>query len=220
MYKTIKGIYKKGRIVPLEAVEFTQDEVEVIITFLREEKRIKEKPLSSADRLLYTMGDRALEGKFTDASERHDNYLYGKDWALKRLFIDTGAWIALNNKKDKYHTNAVKANKDFLDKGYFYITSDYILDETYTLLRSDVGHKRAVEFGKEVKSLKETDKIRIVYINQDILDKAWEIFEKYSDKDFSFTDCTSFIVMETVEINEALSFDKHFEQYGFTRLPI
>ena len=78
MYKTIKGIYKKGRIVPLETVEVNQEEVEVIITFLREEKKAKEKPLSSADKLLYTMGDRALEGKFTDASERHDNYLYGQ----------------------------------------------------------------------------------------------------------------------------------------------
>lgn len=53
-----------------------------------------------------------------------------------------------------------------------------------------------------------------------MLNKAWKIFEKYSDKDFSFTDCTSFIVMKMLEINEVFSFDKHFEQYGFIRLPI
>lgn len=76
MYKTIKGLYKKGWIVPMEPVEFNQDEVEVIITFLQEEKKAEEGPLSSADKLLYTMGDRAFEGKFTDASERHDQYLY------------------------------------------------------------------------------------------------------------------------------------------------
>lgn len=39
---------------------------------------------------------------------------------MKKMFIDTGAWIALNNKKDKYYRDAVKANKDFLDKGYSY----------------------------------------------------------------------------------------------------
>lgn len=83
-----------------------------------------------------------------------------------------------------------------------------------------MGHKRAVEFGGEIKSLQEMGKIRIVHINQDILDKAWGIFEKYSDKDFSFTDCTSFAGMEMLGINEAFSFDRHFEQYGFTRLPI
>jgi len=139
---------------------------------------------------------------------------------MKKLFIDTGAWIALNNKKDKYYRDAVKANKDFLDKGYFYISSDYVLDETYALLRYDVGHKRAVEFGGEIKSLQGTGKIRIVHINQDILDKAWEIFEKYYDKDFSFTDCSSFAVMEILGMKEAFSFDKHFEQFGFVRLPI
>lgn len=139
---------------------------------------------------------------------------------MKKMFIDTGAWIALNNKKDKYYRDAVKANKDFLDKGYFYISNDYLLDETYTLFRYDVGHKRAVEFASEIRSLQEMEKIRIVHINQDILDNAWEIFEKYSDKDFSFTDCTSFAVMETMGINEAFSFDRHFDQYGFIRLPI
>jgi len=77
MYKTIKGLYKKGRIIPIEPVKFDQDEVELFITFLQEEK-IEEKSISSADNLLYTIGDRALEGKFTDASERHDQYLYSQ----------------------------------------------------------------------------------------------------------------------------------------------
>ena len=139
---------------------------------------------------------------------------------MKKLFVDTGAWIALNNTKDNHHKNAVNANRDFLDSGYFYVTSDYVLDETYTLLRSDVGHKRAVEFGNEMTGLQKKGKINIVHINQVVHEKAWEIFEKYSDKDFSFTDCTSFIVMELLRINEAFSFDKHFDQYGFIKLPI
>ena len=75
MYKTIKGIYKKGQIVPTEPVAFNQDEVEVIITFLQEEKTEMES-LSSADNLLYTMGERAIEGKLSNASEKHDQYLY------------------------------------------------------------------------------------------------------------------------------------------------
>lgn len=128
--------------------------------------------------------------------------------------------MALNNKKDKYHSEAVRANKDFLDRGYFYITSDYVLDETYTLLRYDVGHKRAVEFGAEIRSLQQMGKIRIVHISQEVLNKAWEIFEKYSDKDFSFTDCSSFGLMDILGMKEAFSFDKHFEQFGFVRLPI
>ena len=78
MYKTIKGVYKKGQIIPMELLEIGQAEVEVIITFLQEEKKVEERLLSSADRLLYTMGDRAIEGKLTDASEKHNHYLYSQ----------------------------------------------------------------------------------------------------------------------------------------------
>jgi hypothetical protein len=77
MYKTIKGLYKKGRIIPMEPVKFDQDEIEIFITFLHDEKG-EEENISSADNLLYAMGDRALEGRFTDASENHDQYLYSQ----------------------------------------------------------------------------------------------------------------------------------------------
>ena len=77
MYKTIRGIYKKGQIIPMEPIDFDQDEIKIFITFLQDEK-IDEESLSSGDSLLYTMGDRAVEGKFTNASERHDQYLYAQ----------------------------------------------------------------------------------------------------------------------------------------------
>jgi uncharacterized protein len=138
---------------------------------------------------------------------------------MKRIFIDTGAWIALNSKKDKHFKDAISANKSFLNDGYYYVTSDYVLDETFTLLRSVVGHKRAVEFGNEILSLKDMSKILVFHTDQVILDRAWKIFETYSDKGFSFTDCTSFSIMKRLKIKEAFSFDKHFDQYGFLRLP-
>jgi len=138
---------------------------------------------------------------------------------MKKIFVDTGAWAALNNKRDKFHNDSVAANKRLLNEGYFYITSDYVLDETYTLLLYDIGHKRAVEFGNEIILLSKKKKIRIVHITEELLTEAWELFITYQDKDFSFTDCTSFRVMKNLKIDEAFSFDKHFEQYGFTRHP-
>jgi predicted DNA-binding antitoxin AbrB/MazE fold protein len=77
MYKTIKGVYRKGQIVPLEKVDLEQDKVNIIITFLDNERTMEENQ-SSAHELLYTIGDRAVEGKFTDASVRHDHYLYSR----------------------------------------------------------------------------------------------------------------------------------------------
>lgn len=78
MYKTVRGVYKKGKVTLTESVEINLDEVAVMITFLNEEKGVEDNLKSSADKLLYTMGDRALEGKFNDASEKHDHYLYSK----------------------------------------------------------------------------------------------------------------------------------------------
>jgi len=50
-------------------------------------------------------------------------------------------------------------------------------------------------------------------------EKAWKILEKYSDKNFSFTDCTSFALKERLKIKTAFTFDAHFTQYGFVRIP-
>lgn len=77
MYKTIKGIYRSGQIVPLEKVDLKKDEVDIIITFLEDEDK-EDGNQSSAHELLYSIGDRAVEGKLTDASVRHDYYLYSQ----------------------------------------------------------------------------------------------------------------------------------------------
>ncbi|OQX27592.1 MAG: hypothetical protein BWK80_04535 [Desulfobacteraceae bacterium IS3] len=138
---------------------------------------------------------------------------------MKKIFVDTGAWAALNNKRDRFHSDSVVVNKSLLNEGYFYITTDYVLYETYTLLLYDIGHKRAVELGNEIILLNKKKKIRIVHITDELLTAAWDIFIKYEDKDFSFTDCTSFTVMKNLKTDEAFSFDKHFEQYGFIRHP-
>jgi len=45
--------------------------------------------------------------------------------------------------------------------------------------------------------------------------KAWEMFKKYEDKDLSFRDCTSFILMNNLKLRKAFSFDEHFKQMGF-----
>jgi predicted nucleic acid-binding protein len=65
-------------------------------------------------------------------------------------------------------------------------------------LLSDI-FPNAIQFGKEIKTLSEEGIIQIVQIAEDIQTEAWKIFESYSDKDFSFTDCTSFVVCNLFE---------------------
>jgi len=134
---------------------------------------------------------------------------------MKQILVDTNGWVALNSKKDQLHNTAININKELLKNGYRYVTTNFILDETYTGLLIKVGHFASVDFGEKIrKSLT----LQTVHIAEDIEDEAWELFKKYSDKYFSFTDCTSFVIMQRLGIKKAFTSDHHFEQMGFVKL--
>lgn len=132
------------------------------------------------------------------------------------VLVDTSAFHALQNAGDKREHGPAKAIAErlYADRAIL-VTTDYILDETYTLLRSILGHKAAVAFGREI----QRGGIEIVQVDPSIQREAWDIFKRYADKDFSFTDCTSFVVMERGRIKVAFTFDRHFEQYGLKTVP-
>jgi len=66
---------------------------------------------------------------------------------MKQIFVDTNAWIALNNRRDQWHPFAIDNNKRLLEEGYQYLTTNFVLDETYTGLLMKVGLSAAVDFG-------------------------------------------------------------------------
>jgi len=127
------------------------------------------------------------------------------------IFIDTSAFLALENRKDQYHKPALMFRDSLLESKESLITSDYVLDESYTIIRLRAGHKIAVRFGEMIQA---TGLIEIKYLTKEILREAWHIFKSFSDKEFSFTDCTSFALMESLQIKAAFTFDDHFNQYG------
>jgi len=134
---------------------------------------------------------------------------------MNKILVDTNAWIALNNKNDQFHSRAVSLNKELINKGYKFITTNFILDETYTGLLMKVSHYSATDFGERVRSSK---LLSVFKIEDFIENSAWEIFKKYSDKQFSYTDCTSFALMKYMNIDTAFTNDHHFEQFGFISL--
>lgn len=134
---------------------------------------------------------------------------------MKQIFVDTNGWVALNSQRDAFYEEAKKLNKDFLEKGFEYITTNFVLDETYTWLTMKAGHSIAVDFGEKIRKSKIT---HIFRITEEIEEEAWDLFKQYSDKKFSFTDCTSFVVMQQMNIEKAFTNDRHFEQMRFTAL--
>ncbi|VVB52637.1 tRNA(fMet)-specific endonuclease VapC [uncultured archaeon] len=123
------------------------------------------------------------------------------------IFVDTSAWYALLDKTDSDHESAVKF-KDSLNHSM--TTTNYVADEIITLVKARLGYSNAVEIGRKLWNETITTLIRVSSSDEE---KAWEIFVKYRDKGFSFTDCTSFAVMERFGITEAFAFDEHFDQY-------
>ncbi|QTA87916.1 type II toxin-antitoxin system VapC family toxin [Desulfonema magnum] len=133
-----------------------------------------------------------------------------------QYFTDTGAWIVLADKKDRYHQNAKEAYNVILSRNISLVTTDYIFDETVTWLRYKIGHTIATDWGQKLLSSR---MVEIVQIYDTYLRPAWNIFQKYSDQKFSFTDCTSFAVMKALGLDTAFGFDDHFRIMGLNLIP-
>jgi predicted nucleic acid-binding protein len=124
------------------------------------------------------------------------------------IFVDTSAWYAVYSRRDANHTLAVSTIRMF---GEPLLTSDYVVDETLTLLRARGENRRAIAFGRRAIG---GNLGRIVPIEDRDFSNAWDVFEKFADKDWSFTDCTSRVVMQRLGIQRAFAFDDHFRQFG------
>ena len=127
------------------------------------------------------------------------------------VFVDTGAFFAIENERDRHHSEALDMRHELMSRGERLITSDYILDEVYTLIRMRVGHRPAVDFGESIRSSRF---FRIEPVTAADFEAAWRIFRRYDDKPFSFTDCTSFALMERLKIGAAFTLDRNYREYG------
>jgi len=137
----------------------------------------------------------------------------------KRIFIDTSAFLALEDESDEHHEEAIRfRDQEILRDHYECSTTSYILDETLTLIRIRLSIQASIEFSKKIRR---SQIVKILSVSKQIEDKALDLFENYDDKTFSFTDCVSFVVMQELRIQEAFTFDEHFVQVGlgFSKVP-
>ncbi len=133
-----------------------------------------------------------------------------------KLFVDTSAWVAFSDISDQWHMAAKEAMTSLVDSRVTFVTTDYVLDETITLLLYHAGRRQAVAFGDAVQRSRQ---VSLVRIDAAIWEEAWQLFQQYDDKTWAFTDCTSFVVMQQLELVQAFAFDSHFEQAGFRLWP-
>lgn len=136
---------------------------------------------------------------------------------MEQYFVDTSAFYAAKDPTDQHYAEAVAFMEQVRKSPNLHlVTSNFIVDESLTLIRMKLGHQAAVQFGRQIR---ESKIVEVIHITEAIEEQAWQIFIKYSNKDYSFTDCTSFAVMEERSLVNAFTFDKHFAQHGLVMHP-
>lgn len=130
-------------------------------------------------------------------------------------FVDTGAWAALFVPVDPMHDVA----RDWFERNSNrLVTSDYVVDEVVTLLKTRYSTQSAIRAGETLLGERLST---FIYLLPDDIQRAWKIFRTHTDKGWSFTDCTSFALMQRLQISTVFAFDKHFSQMrGIRREPI
>ena len=128
------------------------------------------------------------------------------------VFVDTSAWLALINEADTDHVKAKTIRDNLLRSKKRFIVTDYIIVEIANSLCKTRWRSHAV---KLINSIRETDSIEVVEIDKEILGNAWNMYSTRTDKEWSLTDCVSFVVMKKHGIRDAFTNDLHFEQAGF-----
>jgi len=132
-----------------------------------------------------------------------------------RVFIDTGGFAALYNAKDHHHATGRAIWQSAMQGRWTLFTTNYVVAETIVLLRVRAGHPAAVRFGDDLFA---TPAVRVIRVTPGNEADAWNLFKKFDDQDFSFTDCVSFAVMKELRLSQAFTFDHHFSVLGFEQL--
>ncbi|NHM26927.1 PIN domain-containing protein [Desulfofundulus sp. TPOSR] len=127
---------------------------------------------------------------------------------MERIMVDTSAIYALLDRSDNMHQQAVSILKELSTKGVAVVITNFIVAECHALLVSRLSPEIARAWLKGLCWPVER-------VNEEDENRAREIIFTYSDKSFSFTDATTFAVMERLGISSAFAFDRHFIQFGF-----
>ena len=135
---------------------------------------------------------------------------------MNAVFVDTGGWMACADRNDPAHLTCTAARDATLEAGRILITTDFVVDETLTLIRFRLGLAAANAWWQQIDG---SARLRWERIETDRFERARTLFSQYRDKDLSFTDCTSFAVMRELRLTTVITTDGHFRQLGFDVLP-
>jgi predicted nucleic acid-binding protein len=135
---------------------------------------------------------------------------------VKDLFLDTSYLLALELANDEHHEVVLRHWQSLVRSLPRLVTTTYILSEVVTYLSSRGHHSKAVSVGN---MLLQSSIVDLVHVDEGLFREGWAYFQQHEDKDYSLTDCISFVLMRKRGLDTALTLDTHFVQAGLGGLP-
>ncbi len=129
------------------------------------------------------------------------------------IFIDTSFWVGLTGRTDQRHDEAVRLFRQYGTQPL--LTSNHIRGETWTVLRRRRGHRDAVAF---LDLIERSARLTIVSVSEELEQEALRWLMRHDEREYSFVDASSFALMRSLKIRDALAFDGDFAAAGFTEL--
>ena len=139
-----------------------------------------------------------------------------------RIFIDTWGWLTLRDKSEKNHREIAELFIEWISDGHLLYTTDYVLDETITLLFKRLSPFKAQESLELIFKAREEDEFQLEFVSPERFFQTCAMRKKFGDKpDISFTDLSSMVVMKELDITQILTQDGHFGHVnlGFQLVP-
>lgn len=131
---------------------------------------------------------------------------------VDKIFVDTGWFKGIVDKTDDHHIRAKDVFRSFKKDRSVLLTTNFVVAETFTLVRKSCGLYWARKLNELMTSLKPSLAIERVMVEDER--RVWDWFW-YNWRDLSYTDCTSFAVMKRLGLRKVVAFDEHFEMAGF-----
>lgn len=131
------------------------------------------------------------------------------------ILVDSDAFVAINRVADVHHEKAVAINKSLLKVSANLITTNYVLQETTTVLSRKMAQQKAREF---LSLFRKDTPMLVIHIDKRLDDEASRIFLKEKRDGTSFVDCSNVAVAKTFNIDTIFSFDKFYLDYGLELL--
>lgn len=126
------------------------------------------------------------------------------------IFIDTGAFIALIDSDDEFHSAAANLFKEVVESDEKFFTSNYVLLETIFLLQREIGLPAVNDFRKFMLPL-----VNIIWVDEKINNDCLNNLIAAEKRKISLTDYSSFYILDSFKIGRVFTFDKHFKEKGY-----